>query len=74
MTAPTPRLSPTAGFVNAMARHAIRGLDARVRELEGEVADAREAGHALRIARDFNASRAAGYIDRSGLDSPRETA
>ncbi|MCX4232106.1 hypothetical protein [Streptomyces ortus] len=68
MTAPAPALSPAAGFVNAMARHAIRGLDARVRELEADVAGAREVGHALRTARDFAASQTAGYVDRSGLD------
>lgn len=68
MTAPAPALSPTAGFVNALARHAIRGLDTRVRELEANVAGAREVGHALRTARDFAASQTAGYIDRTGLD------
>lgn len=69
MTASPPRLSPTAGLVNAMARHAIRGLDARARELEDQVAGAKELGHALRTVRDFEASQAAGYIDRSGLDA-----
>jgi hypothetical protein len=70
MTAPVPppRMSPMAGFVNAMARHAIRGLNARVRELEADVAGARELGHALRTSRNFNASQAAGHVDRTGLD------
>lgn len=68
MTAPAPALSPTAGFVNALARHAIRGLDARARQLEADVAGAREVGHALRTARDFAASQSAGYVDRTGLE------
>ncbi|MFJ9633704.1 hypothetical protein ACIRU8_39030 [Streptomyces sp. NPDC101175] len=70
MTAPTPPpyLSPTAGFVNAMARCAIRGLNARVRELETARTEALEFQRALRTTRNFNDSRAAGYIDRTGLD------
>lgn len=59
-TAETPYRSPTAGFVNALARHAIRGLDARVRELEA----------ALAAARSFADSEAAGYVDRTGLETP----
>ena len=72
MTAPlpTPYLSPIAGFVNALARHAIRGLDQRIRDLEALLADATELGHALREARDFADSQAAGYIDRTGLEAP----
>lgn len=66
---PSPSLSPIAGFVNALARHTIRGLDARVRELEAVRRDALELRHALRTARDFAASDAAGYIDRTGLET-----
>lgn len=71
MTAPAEASyrSPTAGFVNAMARHAIRGLDARIRELEALLADATEVGRALATARDFAESDAAGYIDRTGLEA-----
>lgn len=71
MTAPPPApyLSPIAGFVNALARHAIRGLDARIRELEQLLADATEVGRALATSRDFADSDAAGYIDRTGLES-----
>lgn len=71
MTAPaeTPYRSPIAGFVNAMARHAIRGLDARVRELEAALRDGLELQQALATARDFADSEAAGYIDRTGLEN-----
>lgn len=69
MTAPaeTPYRSPIAGFVNAMARHAIRGLDARVRELEAARRGALELRQTLITARNFADSDAAGYIDRTGL-------
>ena len=72
MTAPLPTayLSPIAGFVNALARLAIRGLDAEVRELELLRRDALELQHALRTARDFADSDDAGYIDRTGLEGP----
>lgn len=70
MTAPaeSPYRSPIAGFVNAMARHAIRGLDARIRELEALLADATEISRALATARDFADSDRSGYIDRTGLE------
>lgn len=70
MTAPaeSPYRSPTAGFVNAMARHAIRGLDAHIRELEAVLAAATELSRAEATARDFADSEAAGYIDRTGLE------
>lgn len=72
MTAPaeTPYRSPIAGFVNAMARHAIRGLDARIRELEALLAAATEVSRAEATAREFADSKAAGYVDRTGLDTP----
>ncbi|MFI6560334.1 hypothetical protein [Streptomyces sp. NPDC050534] len=54
--------------MNALARHTIRGLDQRVRELEARLAAAIEQGHALRDARDYADSKAAGYIDRSFLE------
>jgi len=70
VTAPaeSPYRSPTAGFVNAMARHAIRGLDAHIRELEAVLAAATELSRAEATARDFADSEAAGYIDRTGLE------
>ena len=66
---PSSAVSPIAGFVNALARLAIRVLDQRIRELELLLADATELGHALRTARDFADSDAAGYIDRTGLEA-----
>lgn len=70
VTAPTPTAtSPMAGFVNAAARVAIRGLDRRARELAALIADARETNRALKTARDFADSDAAGYIDRTGLET-----
>ena len=69
MTAPASHLSPLAGFVNALARLAIRGLDARVRELEADRRTSLERQRALITARDFADSDAAGYIDRTGLEA-----
>lgn len=73
MTAPaeSPYRSPIAGFVNALARHAIRGLDARIRELEALLTDATEISRALATARDFADSDRSGYIDRTGLENDR---
>jgi hypothetical protein len=68
---PSTYRSPTAGFVNALARHTIRGLDARIRELEATQRDALELQQALATARDFADSDAAGYIDRTGLEADR---
>jgi hypothetical protein len=69
VTAPLPTYtSPIAGFVNALARLTIRGLDTRIRDLELLRRDAMELQHTLRTARDFAASEAAGYIDRTGLE------
>lgn len=71
MTAPaeSPYRSPIAGFVNALARHTIRGLDARIRELEAVLAAATEVSRAEATARNFADSDAAGYIDRTGLET-----
>ena len=66
---PSPRLSPTAGFVNALARLTIRGLDERIRELEAVRLDALELRHTLRAARDFADSAATGHVDRTGLEA-----
>jgi len=69
MTAPLPSsyTSPMAGFVNALARHTISGLDKRIRELEALRRDALELQHELRTARDFADTEAAGYIDRTDI-------
>ncbi|GGM05853.1 hypothetical protein GCM10010099_22530 [Streptomyces cinereus] len=50
MTAPvpSPRLSPTAGLMNALARHAIGRLTARCTELETELTTAREINQLLK--------------------------
>ena len=73
MTAPaeSPYRSPIAGFVNALARHAIRGLDARIRELEALLADATEVSRALATSRNFADSKASGYVDCTGLENDR---
>jgi hypothetical protein len=70
MTIPPPRLSPTAGLLNAMARLYIRRarpvIAAQMRTLD----EARNLNHRLRDARDFADSDRAGYIDRTGLEGP----
>jgi len=73
VTAPaeSPYRSPIAGFVNALARHAIRGLDARIRELEALLADATEVSRALATSRNFADSKASGYVDCTGLENDR---
>lgn len=69
MTAPTARLSPTAGFFNALLRLYISRarpvIAAQLRQLD----EARNLNARLRTARDFADSKAAGYIDRTGLDA-----
>ncbi len=68
MTAPTARLSPTAGLFNALVRLAIQRHRARITELRRQMADARELNHALQTAAGYRASERAGYIDRTGLE------
>ena len=70
MTAPlpTPRTSPTAGLLNALARLYIRRARPIVAALQQDVDEARNLNHRLRTARDFADSDAAGYIDRTGLE------
>ncbi|MET7688052.1 hypothetical protein ABZT06_08730 [Streptomyces sp. NPDC005483] len=69
MTAPT-RLSPMAGLFNALLRLYIRRarpvIAAQLRQLD----EARNVNARLATARDFAASKAAGYIDRTGLEAP----
>ncbi|MFI9244207.1 hypothetical protein ACIGXF_16820 [Streptomyces sp. NPDC053086] len=70
MTAPlpTPRTSPMAGFVNAVARLHNRRARARIAELELAIVAAYERPHADRISASYEASLAAGYIDYSFLE------
>lgn len=65
---PTAYTSPIAGFVNALARHTIRGLDQQVRHLEALLRDALELQHELRTTASYRETEAAGYIDRSFLE------
>jgi hypothetical protein len=67
VTAPTARLSPMAGFCNALLRLYIRRaplvIAAQLRELD----EARNVNHRLHTAADFAASERAGYIDRTDI-------
>ncbi|KOG33333.1 hypothetical protein [Streptomyces resistomycificus] len=49
---------------------AICWLKTRIADLEAELADAQERNFELRTAADFQATEAAGYIDRTGLEKP----
>lgn len=64
--APSPAVSPTAGFFNALVRYTNRRLQARIAELQNAI----EAQHAIPTARDYADTAAAGYIDRTGLEGP----
>jgi hypothetical protein len=66
---PAPRLSPIAGFANALRRLAIRGLTAVVAERTTELAAKRELNDTLRTTASYEANLAAGYIDRTGLET-----
>jgi hypothetical protein len=67
---PAPRLSPMAGFVDALRRRYIQLAPGYIAVLEAAVAAETERNHELTTARDFAASVAAGYIDRTGLERP----
>lgn len=71
MTAPlpTPRTSPTAGLLNAMACLYIRRAAPIITALERDVDEARNRSRQLHTAASFADSEAAGYIDRTGLDA-----
>lgn len=49
----------------------IRRLRERITVLRQQIATLSERNHALRTARNFAASDAAGYIDRTGLEDHR---
>ena len=66
----TPYTSPTAGLVNAMARLYIRRATPIIAAQQNAVDEARNRNHRLRAARDFADTEAAGYIDRTGLETP----
>ncbi|HEY9408490.1 MAG TPA: hypothetical protein VIP77_02820 [Jiangellaceae bacterium] len=69
MTTPTARLSPTAGLFNALLRlYILRArpvIAAQLRQLD----EARNVHASLVTAKNFADSKAAGYIDRTGLDA-----
>ena len=67
MTA-TPYTSPLAGLVNAFARLYIRRARLIIAAQTQALDEARNLNHRLRIAADFAASDAAGYIDRTFLE------
>lgn len=69
MTAPSPYLSPMAGLVNAMARLFIKRALPVVAAQQAAVDEALNLNHRLRTSRDFRATDAAGYIDRTGLEA-----
>lgn len=70
MTAPlpSPYTSPTAGLFNALMRLYIRRARPIIAAQQAALDEARNRHHRLVTARDFAASEAAGYIDRSGVD------
>ena len=65
---PTSRTSPTAGLLNALARLYIRRALPLIAAQQKALDEARNLNHRLRTTRDFAASDAAGYIDRTGLE------
>ncbi|MER6492626.1 hypothetical protein [Streptomyces griseorubiginosus] len=71
MTAPlpTPYLSPMAGFFNALLRLYIRRARPIIAAQQRQLDEARNTNAQLVTARDYADSRAAGYIDRTGLDA-----
>lgn len=68
MTAPPPRLSPTAGLLNAAVRLYILRAKNLIAAQEMELDEARNRNHALRTAASYRASDREGYIDRTGLE------
>lgn len=65
-TAPAPQ----AADPNTGVQAEIDRLTVREAELVAEIAALREINAELRTAADFAASDAAGYIDRTGLETP----
>ena len=69
MTAPSSRLSPTAGLLNAMARLYIRRARPLIAAQQKALDEARNLNDRLRTAASFRATEDAGYIDRTGLEA-----
>ena len=67
---PSPRLSPMAGLLNAMARLYIRRARPVIAAQQQAVDEARNLNYRLRTAASFADTEAAGYIDRTGLEQP----
>jgi hypothetical protein len=69
---PSPYLSPTAGFVDALRRLYIQLAPAYIAEREQALIKKqrlnRELTEAARTAADFADSERSGYIDRTGLE------
>jgi hypothetical protein len=68
VTAPVPQLSPMAGMFNALLRLYIRRAKPIIAAQQKAVDEARNLNHRLTTARDFADTKAAGYIDRTGLE------
>lgn len=66
--APAPRLSPTAGFFNALLRLYIRRARPVIAAQQLAVDEARNLNARLRTARNFADSERSGYNDRTGLE------
>ena len=72
MTAPlpSPALSPMAGLFNALLRLYIRRALPLIAAQQTALDEARNLKHRLTTAADFRATDDAGYIDRTGLETP----
>lgn len=64
---PSPRLSPMAGLLNAMARLYIRRARPVIAAQRTALDEARNHNHRLHTARDFADSDTHGYIDRTDI-------
>ncbi|MFE7899235.1 hypothetical protein ACFU3E_17230 [Streptomyces sp. NPDC057424] len=69
-TAATNSLTVRRPMTNAEMRAAIQRLGEREAFLSAELAFERERNFELTTARDYAATAAAGYIDRTGLEAP----
>jgi hypothetical protein len=67
VTTPTARLSPTAGFFNALPRLYIRRAPLVIAVQLRELDELRNVNHRLHTAADFRATDDAGYIDRTDI-------
>jgi hypothetical protein len=67
MTAPA-RLSPTAGFFNALLRLYIRRARPVIAGQLRQLDEARNVNHRLTTSRDFADSERSGYNDHTGIE------